>query len=71
MIIKFWWDEDKEGFMLDITKDGGDITIEEIEELLNQYRSEYEDYDNDGWIDYLEEHGYIVRGIEYEYDLYF
>jgi len=66
MIVKFWWEDGE--FLVEI-KDR--VTKEKIEELLNEYRKEDEDYNNWGWLEFLQKKGYKVKMIEPDYEVYF
>jgi len=66
MIVKFWWEDGE--FLVEI-KDR--VIKEKIEELLNEYRKEDEDYNNWGWLEFLQKKGYKVKMIEPDYEVYF
>lgn len=71
MIIEFYWGQKAdERFRLEILSNKP-FTEDDIEKLLDEYRKEYRDYDNDGWVDFLEERGFTVRGLEPEKYIYF
>jgi len=39
--------------------------------LLNEYRKEDGDYNNWGWLEFLQKKGYKVKMIEPDYEVYF
>ena len=71
LIVNFWRDDGKESFMFEITKEGSDITKEEIETLLDEYRISDANYNADGWYEYLTERGYTVKYISPDVGIYF
>ena len=73
MLYKFCY-EDNKSAMFNITKNGEDVSIYEIEDLLDEYCGDDCDdeiyFDIERWIDFLKSKGYNVKGIKY-YVIYF
>jgi hypothetical protein len=48
----FWWDNGEEQFLMEI-----DADPKTVKKLLHQYRKEDENYDDLGWLDFLNKKG--------------
>jgi len=64
-IYEFYWSDNST--LVEINEDDK----EKIEELLNKYRNNNEDYNIDGWCDFLIKNDYVVEICQPEYSLYF
>ena len=68
----YWGNNPDEQFILYIQKrDGGEFTVKDIERLLEEYKGEDEEYNDVGFGEFLEEHGFDVEYIDYDVSLYF
>ena len=63
-IYEFYWEDGS--FLLEI-----DADPKTVEKLLDEYKKLDEDYDDLGWIEFLEEKGIKVREIAPEHSFYF
>ncbi len=64
MIYKFYYDDDS--FLMEINE-----RPKRVCELLDEYRKIDEDYNADGWEEFLGEKGYTIKYLEAEEEIYF
>jgi len=69
--FRFYWDEEECLIAIE-SSDAAAVEPEAIEKLLDEYRRyDKDEYNIDGWCEYLENRGYAVRVLKPDYSMSF